>query len=127
MRYLGIKISSKGTFLPWRDDFTKNMYGIKNRLTQAGLGSLPTALVKALFGRTVPAILYGCEIWGIKWILDVLDGKASPYVHDRLNIVVNFIKQHLGLPTKSFSAAVFKLCNIPSMLALMLPRVTKFM
>ena len=116
-----------GKFLPWRDDFTKQLYGVRGRLAAAGLGVLPVALFKGLFIKVVPAILYGCEVWALGWLADVLDKGASPFVHDRLNIVISFIKRYLGLPDRSFGAAVFKLCNLPSMLQLLLPRVVKFL
>lgn len=64
LRFLGLKITSNASFLPWRDGFEVSMYATKGKLTAAGLGSLPIALIKALQVKVIPAILYGCEIWG---------------------------------------------------------------
>ena len=75
MRFLGIRVTSTGGFLPWREDFTKSMYGVKGRLTNAGLGSLPAALSRALQVKVLPAMLYGCEIWACSWLAEVLRGK----------------------------------------------------
>lgn len=71
LRFLGIKITNTGGFLPWRDEFTTGLYGLKGRLTQAGLGTLPTALCRAIMIKIVPALLYGSEIWSVKWIARV--------------------------------------------------------
>jgi hypothetical protein len=127
LKFLGLKVTSAGKFLPWRDDFTKQLYGVKGRLAASGLGHLPIALIKGLSIKVIPAILYGCEVWAMHWLDDVIYGKQSPFLNSRLNIVLNFIKKYLGLPTKSFGAAVFKMCNMPSMLALVLPRIIKYM
>jgi hypothetical protein len=48
LRFLGLKITNKGQFLPWRDEFTSSIFGVKGRLVQAGLGNLPIAMVKAI-------------------------------------------------------------------------------
>jgi hypothetical protein len=113
---LGLKITSNGHFLPWRDDYTTLMFSIKNSLARAGLGSLPMALIKGLSIRVIPALLYGCEIWCISWLAKVFKGIESPYKHPRLKIVLDFIKSYLGLPKNSFTAVIFKLVNLPSML-----------
>jgi hypothetical protein len=70
------------------------------------------AVVKGLTIKVLPAIMYGCEIWAIKWLDEVLLGEQSPFVHPRYNIVLGFLKQYLGLPMRSFGAAVVKLCNM---------------
>jgi hypothetical protein len=124
---LGIKITNKGNFLPWRKEFNTNMYSVKGALVRAGLGTLPLALVKGLLLRTVPALLYGCEIWACSWLSSVLKGEESPFKHPRFNIVIDFLKSFLGLPKNSFTAVVFKLTHIPSMLSLVLPRMVKFL
>lgn len=126
IKFLGLKITDKGHFLPWREDFNTGMHSVKGALARVGLGNLPLALVKGLLLRTVPALLYGCEIWCCGWINSVLKGEASPYKYPRINIVIDFIKGFLGLPKNSFTAVVFKLTNFPSMLALVLPRLLKF-
>lgn len=74
IKFLGLRVTSAGRFLPWRDEFTRSMYGIKGRLTNAGLGHLPVALIKGLCVRVVPAILYGCKIWAMRWLDDVISG-----------------------------------------------------
>jgi hypothetical protein len=68
------------------------MYSILGGLKAAGLGTLPTALVKGLTVKTIPAILYGCEIWAATWFAKAVKGSCSPFVHERLNIVVRFLK-----------------------------------
>ena len=45
LRFLGLKITNKGTFLPWQEEFTCSMYGLKGKLVSAGLGNLPVAMV----------------------------------------------------------------------------------
>lgn len=125
-KFLGLKITNQGHFLPWRDDFQKGMHSVKGALARVGLGNLPLALVKGLLLRTVPALLYGCEIWCCHWLVSVLKGDSSPYIHPRLNIVLDFMKAFFGLPKNSFTAVIFKLTSFPSMLALVLPRMMKF-
>jgi hypothetical protein len=68
---LGIKITNTGGFLPWREDFTSSLYGLKGRLVHAGLGTLPTAFCRAILIKIVPALLYGSEIWSIGWLAKV--------------------------------------------------------
>lgn len=48
MRFLGLKITNTGGFLPWRDSYSTTIYGIKGRLTAAGLGAVPSALSRAI-------------------------------------------------------------------------------
>lgn len=92
IKFLGLRITNKGNFLPWRDNFNTGMHSVKGALARAGLGNLPLALVKGILLRTVPALMYGCEIWSCSWLTQVLRGEASPYKHPRLNIVIDFIK-----------------------------------
>ena len=128
LRFLGLKITNTGTFSPWRDDFTCNMYGAKGKLTQAGLGNLPVAMVQALKLKTLPAVLYGCEIWALTWVSQVLGNTTiSPYKHPRLDIITNFLKSYLGMPQNAFGAATMRALNFPSMLHLTLPRMTKWL
>ena len=82
----------------------------------AGLGTLPIALSKAMQVKAVPAVLYGCEMWGCTWLDEVLHGNESPYRHKRLNCIMHMLKHYLGLPHNSFNAVIHKLINFPSML-----------
>ena len=68
LRFLGLKVKADGQFLPWRDNFDTSLYTVRGRPTAAGLGSLPVALVKAIQLKVLPALLYGCEVWGATWI-----------------------------------------------------------
>ena len=95
---MGLRVTRRGKILPWRTDFTTSLYGIKGRLVSAGLGNLPIALSKALLVKVVPAVLYGCEIWGIHWLAAVVTGEQSPYKHPRLDLVISFLKHYFGLP-----------------------------
>ncbi len=127
LRFLGLKVTNRGTFTAWRDDFTTSLYGVRGRLTVAGLGGVPGALVKGVCIKTVPAMMYGCEIWASTWVAAVLAGKQSPYKHIRFDEVTKFFKSYLSLPINSFGAAVFRLLNIPSVLQLVLPRMAKLL
>ena len=127
LRFLGIKITNKGTILPWRTDFNSSLYGVTGRIKAAGLGSLPKAIISGLLLKVVPGLLYGCEAWGIPWLMSVLCQDASPYKWPRLSPLTDFLKSYFGLPLRSFTAAIFRLCNIPSGLALLLPRVLKLL
>jgi hypothetical protein len=71
MRFLGLKVTNTGGFLPWREEFVTGLYGLKGRLVQAGLGTLPAALCRAILVKIIPALLYGSEIWSVAWLAKV--------------------------------------------------------
>lgn len=48
MKFLGLKITKTGGFLPWREKFTPGLRTMKARLTSAGLGHIPAALSRAI-------------------------------------------------------------------------------
>ena len=127
LRFLGLCVSQTGTIGPWREDFTTQLYQVKGRVVNAGLGNLPLALSRALQIKVLPAMVYGGEIWGVSWVTSVVKGKCSPYKCKRMDQVVNFLRDYCGLPRNSFQAVLFRLLNFPTMLHLLLPRLQKFM
>lgn len=44
-------------------------------MAAAGLGNLPIALLKGLSVKVLPALLYGCEVWALNWLDEVVAGK----------------------------------------------------
>ena len=59
----------------------------------------------------------------MQWALDVICKEKDPVSHPRYNMIVTFMKRFLGLPVRSFTAAAIKLCNLPTMADLVLPRI----
>lgn len=90
-RFLGVKVTQTGGFLPWRDSFDNTLFGLRGRLVQAGLGDLATALSRAIQIKVLPSLLYGCEIWAVSWLWGVILGSESPYSHPRMSPVVKFL------------------------------------
>ena len=58
-------ITSDGWFAPYRDSFDVALHALRGKLSRVGLGSTPLAISKGIAISVLPALLFGCEIWGI--------------------------------------------------------------
>lgn len=72
LRFLGVKLLSTGSFAPWRDSFDWNITTLRARLTEVGLGNTPEAIMRGIFIKVLPALTFGCEIWGLSHVYSVL-------------------------------------------------------
>ena len=48
MRFLGVKVTRQGVFLPWKEGFNEQIRGLWARVCNVGLGSQPRAFLRAL-------------------------------------------------------------------------------
>jgi hypothetical protein len=97
LRFLGIMVTSDGRFQPWRDSFDKLIFTIMARLREVGLGSTPTAIIRALFISVLPCVLYGCELWGLDQLYSVIFEGTSPFASRTLEPILHFLKGKLGV------------------------------
>lgn len=125
LRFLGIMITSDGRFAPWRDEYDKNLYALQAKLSNVGLGRLPVAIVNGIFVSIMPSLLFGCEIWGIEAIYNILFCGKNPYAVEFLAPVQSFLRNMLSLPPNSSTALLHRFLSFPSFLRLVLPRMAK--
>lgn len=81
--------------------------------------------MKALSLKVLPALLYGCEIWGLAELRAVACGHKSPFLSDFLGPVLEALKQRVGLPAAAFNLPVYRLFQLPTFVELALPRVLR--
>ena len=115
VRFLDTKVTTHGQLLPWRTSFNALFHRVHSALTDAGLGAYPSDLVAGLGIKVLPAVLYGCELWGLRELAKVALGTKSPCLSDGLALLLAQVKLHTGLPAGGFNAAVYQLCQIPSL------------
>ena len=127
IRFLGLRITCRGTFLPWRDSYDDVLYALDSRLTATGFGHHPAALMKALKISVLPAITFGAEIWALDYVYRVLFRFESPYKPARFSPLLLFLKRKLGLRSAAFYAPVYRLFGLKSLFELVLPRLAKLL
>ena len=125
LRFLGVMITADGRFAPWRDSFDTQLYALRQRLANVGLGCLPVAYINGIFVSVMPSLLFGCEIWGIDEIYNVLFKGTNPYQSEFLKPVLSHLKKWAGLPTSASHALMHKLFAFPCFTRLALPRLVK--
>ena len=109
LRFLGVAVHDSGTFLPWRDSYDKQLYTLRGKLAAVGLGCTPVAFIRGLSVSILPSLLYGCEIWGISHVYDVVLGGASPYRCGFMDPIITFLRSWLSLPRSAPVAAIHRL------------------
>jgi hypothetical protein len=72
LKFLGIMVHNTASFTPWRDSFDSLLHTLGNNLRAIGLGATPAAWLKAIRIAVLPVILFGCEMWGIDEIYQVM-------------------------------------------------------
>ena len=84
-------------------------------------------MVKGVLISVLPAALFGCEIWGINHLYQVLFKGHNPYDCEHLKPIVGFLKKWVGLSVRASSGTVHRLLNLPSFVRLALPRLMKLL
>ena len=104
LRFLGVKVTNRASIAMWRDDnlldsnpATGTAAVVCRKLDALGLGSSPGALAHGASVRSVPAILYGSEVWGIPTLHSTALGRASPYLVDHFAKLLHLLRAHCGL------------------------------
>jgi hypothetical protein len=98
---------------------------VVGRLRESGLGNHPVAIVRALSISVLPCVLFGCEIWAIEWLWDVVFAGTSPFRCTTLEPILHFLKKQLHVSLRTPDAFIHRLFNLPSMLKLILSRFNK--
>ena len=125
LRFLGVMITADGRFAPWRDSYDAQLYALQQRLCSVGLGCLPIAYTSGIFVSVMPSLLFGCEIWGVDEIYDVMFKGTNPFHSVHLRPLLNHLKKWLGLPQRASHALVHRLLALPCFARLALPRFMK--
>ena len=123
LRFLGVRVLTSATFAPWRDSYDSMLHALMGRLRDVGLGATPAAFVKGLRISVLPAVLFGCEIWGIDEVYQVLYKGHSPFNSPTLKPILKFVKRLVGLPPTASNAHVCQLFGLPTFLSLVLGRM----
>jgi hypothetical protein len=95
------------------------------KLHSLGLSCYPQAFVKAVSTFVLPSLLFGASVWGAKEVRSMLLHKMSPYTHPAYKGVIKVIKSVYGLQQQTFNAPLYKMLNIKSFLATVLPQLWK--
>jgi hypothetical protein len=85
-------------------------------LGDVGLGHTPSALVRAFSIAVIPSMLYGCELWGLQQVYNMLILGASPFQAPTLSPILTFFKKLLGIHIHAPDAFVHTLVNLPTFL-----------
>lgn len=83
---------NSATFAPWRDSFDVLLYTLGNKLRAVGLGAIPASWLKAIRISVLPAMLFGCELWGIDEVYQVLFNGKSPFLCSFLTPITKYLK-----------------------------------
>jgi hypothetical protein len=83
------------------------------------------ALINGLFVSVMPSLLFGCEVWGISAIYNIMFHSKSPYSVEFLSPIHHFLRRVVGLPPNSSVAILHRFFALPSFLRLVLPRMVK--
>ena len=71
-------------------------FAVRAWLVPAGLGTYPTALMRALHTYVIPSILDGCELWGLSTVGAVLNCHKSPYHTAFMLPILDVLRSYSG-------------------------------
>ena len=91
-------VEASGSIAPWWGvvDLQVLAFAVQAWVVSAGLGTYPTALIRALRTYVIPSILYGCELWGLSTVDAMLTRHKSPYHTDFMLPILDVLHSYSG-------------------------------
>lgn len=121
IRILGIRVPADGTLARWSPDPDLPLRRLHANLTTTAHLHNPRIFLRATHLSTISTILAGCELWSLQHVHATLHSRANPYKHPAYNGILHYLRSITGLLRHSFTAAIYLLYGLPTLLNHALP------